>query len=272
MSDPGGATSSPGTAVDAARSRVAGRTALVVGASRGLGRGIAEALAAADARVVAVARNGASLDELAAAAPSIRTEPADATDPATASSLLDRYAPTVLVLVAGAVPVMRPLQEHTWATFSVNWEADVKIAFTWLREALIRPLSSDSRIVVVGSGAGLNGSPASGGYAGAKATQRFIADYAREESRRAGLGLGVTTVIPAVMTSYGEVGRAGIHSYAATAGQTEEQFEAQFGTPLTPRIAGEAVVSLVRADLATTEPSYLLTGDGLRTPAGEPFV
>ena len=47
------------------------------------------------------------------------------------------YEPEVLILVAGANPVMRPLQYQTWETFSVNWHTDVKIAFTWLREALL---------------------------------------------------------------------------------------------------------------------------------------
>jgi predicted dithiol-disulfide oxidoreductase (DUF899 family) len=28
---------------------------------------------------------------------------------------------------------MRPLQYQTWETFSVNWQTDVTIAFTWLR-------------------------------------------------------------------------------------------------------------------------------------------
>jgi enoyl-[acyl-carrier-protein] reductase (NADH) len=44
-------------------------------------------------------------------------------------------------------------------------------------------------VVVVSSGAAVNGSPASGGYAGTKATQRFIAGYAQDESRRAGLDI-----------------------------------------------------------------------------------
>ena len=132
--------------------------------------------------------------ELATTSANIRTEVADAADETVAWSLLDQYEPEVLILVAGANPVMRPLQHQTWETFSVNWNTDVKIAFTWLREALLKPLPPGSRVVVVSSGAAINGSPASGGYAGAKATQRFIAAYAQEESRRAGLDITVTAV------------------------------------------------------------------------------
>src|SRR6266568_636266 len=146
-------------------SDLSGRTTVVVGASRGLGRGIARAFAEAGAPVVAVARTGPALAELATTSANIRTEVADAADETVAWSLLDQYEPEVLILVAGANPVMRPLQYQTWETFSVNWYTDVKIAFTWLREALLKPLPPGSRVVVVSSGAAINGSPASGGYA-----------------------------------------------------------------------------------------------------------
>ena len=59
---------------------LSGRTTVVVGASRGLGRGIAGAFAEADAPVVAVARTGPALAELATTSANIRTEVADAAD------------------------------------------------------------------------------------------------------------------------------------------------------------------------------------------------
>ena len=49
-------------------SDLSGRTTVVVGASRGLGRGIARAFAEAGAPVVAVARTGPALAELATTA------------------------------------------------------------------------------------------------------------------------------------------------------------------------------------------------------------
>lgn len=49
----------------AARMELEGRTALVTGASRGLGRALVEALAARGCRVVALARDGAALEALA---------------------------------------------------------------------------------------------------------------------------------------------------------------------------------------------------------------
>ena len=161
-----------------------------------------------------------ALDELIAASRNIQAEAADAADATTAWSLLDRHQPQVLILVAGANPVMRSLQHQTWETFSANWHTDVKIAFTWLREALLQPLPPGSRVIVVSSGAAINGSPASGGYAGAKATQRFIAAYAQDESRRADLDITFTTVMPR-MTPFGDVGRRGIRAYAARSGIAE---------------------------------------------------
>jgi NAD(P)-dependent dehydrogenase (short-subunit alcohol dehydrogenase family) len=167
-------------------SGLSGKNTIVVGASRGLGRGIAVAFAEAGAPMVAVARTAAALAELANGAGSIQPEVADAGDATVAGSLLDRYEPGIVVLVAGSSPYMRPLQQQTWETFSLNWESDVRIAFHWLREALLKPLRPGSRMVVFSSGAAVNGSPLSGGYAGAKATQRFITQYAQEEAKRAG--------------------------------------------------------------------------------------
>jgi NAD(P)-dependent dehydrogenase (short-subunit alcohol dehydrogenase family) len=250
------------------------RTTVVVGASRGLGRGIASAFAAAavaaegavgavGAPVVAVARTASALEELAATSPNIRIEVADATDPAVPKILLDKYEPRVLILVAGANPVARPLQEHTWETFSVNWHTDVRMTFNWLREALLKPLPPGSRVVVISSGAAINGSPATGGYAGSKATQRFIAAYAQEEARLAGLDITVTAIMPR-MTPYGDVGKTGIAAYAARSGQDEEAFIKQMGEPLTPETAGSALLDLVNTDPGTVAPGYLLTGGGLQ--------
>jgi 3-oxoacyl-[acyl-carrier protein] reductase len=232
---------------------LSGRTTLVVGASRGLGRGIATAFATAGAPVVAVSRTSAALAELANG------------DATVAASLLDRYEPETVILVAGASPHMRPLQQQTWETFSVNWETDVRIAFQWLREALLKPLRPGSRVVVISSGAALNpnGSPLSGGYAGAKTTQRFITGYAQDEAVRAGLDITFTAVFP-YFAPQTDVGRPAVRAYAARAGQSVEEFLEQQGSLVTPEIAGAALVELVRADAAGVAPGYRLSGAGLQ--------
>ena len=95
-------------------SDLAGSTAVVTGASRGFGRGIAAALGAAGARVVGVARGGAQLDTLRDEVAGFTAVAADAADPATAGRLIDEYQPRTVVLCAGAAPQMSPLQEQTW--------------------------------------------------------------------------------------------------------------------------------------------------------------
>lgn len=244
-------------------SQATDRTTIVVGASRGLGRGIATALGETGSPVIAVARTGAALAELPGEVRSIQTEVADAGDPSVAGSLLDRYDPDAVVLVAGARPPTRPLQQHTWETFSVNWDTDVRVAFHWMREALLKPLRPGSRVIVISSGAALQRSPLTGGYAGAKATQRFIAAYAREESERAGLGITITALFPRI-TPLTDLGRPAVQAYAARAGQTEEEYLKPFGPPVTPAVAGGAVVELLRTDAASVAPGYLLTGSGLQ--------
>ncbi|MGX7680329.1 SDR family NAD(P)-dependent oxidoreductase [Jatrophihabitans sp. DSM 45814] len=240
-----------------------GGTTMIVGASRGLGRGIARAFADAGSPVVAVARSGPALVELATTSANIRTEVADATDPTLAGRLLDWHEPTTLILVAGASPLMRPLQQQTWETFSLNWHTDVKIAFHWLREALLTPLRPGSRVIVISSGAAVSGSPLSGGYAGAKATQRLITGYAQDEADRAGLGLTFTAILPRI-TPLTDLGRPAVQAYAARNNQSEEEYLAQMGEPLTPEVAGQALLDLIRADTDTVAPSHLLTGAGLQ--------
>jgi NAD(P)-dependent dehydrogenase (short-subunit alcohol dehydrogenase family) len=257
-------------AIDAHRedtmSDLSGKTTIVVGASRGLGHGIATAFAAAGAPVVAVSRTAAAFPAPAHAAGTIQAELADAGDATVPASLLDRYEPQVIILVAGASPHMRPLQHHTWETFSIHWQTDVRIAFHWLREVLLKPLRPGARVIVVSSGAALAGSPLSGGYAGAKATQRFITGYAQDEAKRAGLDITFTAVLPRFAPMTG-VGRPAVQAYATRAGQSVEAYlESHLrssGPLVTPEIAGTALVELAKVDATTVAAGYLLTGTGL---------
>jgi NAD(P)-dependent dehydrogenase (short-subunit alcohol dehydrogenase family) len=243
--------------------QLSGTTALVTGASRGLGRGVAAALAQAGANVVAVARNTAGLTELQAElGDRVIPVAADAADPVAAGTLIDRYAPRLLVLAAGASPLSRPVHYQTWQTFSKNWEVDVQQVFHWTREALLRPLASGSAVIAFSSGAVLAGSPLSGGYAGAKATIRYIMAYAAEESERSGLGISFTSVLPQ-LTHATDLGAAAVSAYAARAGQDIAEFIASRGPSLTPDIAGKAVLDLATGADASAG-AYLLSAAGLK--------
>jgi NAD(P)-dependent dehydrogenase (short-subunit alcohol dehydrogenase family) len=240
-----------------------GTTAIVTGAGRGFGRGIATALAAAGCTVVAVGRDPESLAALRAdVGAAIVPVTADAADPAVAERLLDQYAPRTLVLNAGVVPLTGPLQDQTWESFSRPWEVDVRQAFNWTRGALLRPLPPGSHVIAFSSGAAIKGSPLSGGYAGAKATVRFIARYAAEESARHALGIRCTAILPALSPATA-VGAAGARAYAAQQGVDLATFAANLGPTLTPELVGAAVTDL-SVDPAAPAAAYLLTPAGLR--------
>ncbi len=222
---------------------LAGSTAIVTGASRGFGRGIATALTAAGARVIGVARSGAQLGTLRDELPDFIAVTADAADPATAGRLVDEYQPRTVVLCAGAAPQMSPLQEQTWESFSQNWNVDVAQAFHWIRHALRRPLAPGSTVIVISSGAAINGSPLSGGYAGAKATVRFVTGYAAIESERAGLGVDFISVLP-MLTPATELGAKAVAAYAERQGVDVDTFVQSLRPALTAEQVGKSVLDI----------------------------
>jgi NAD(P)-dependent dehydrogenase (short-subunit alcohol dehydrogenase family) len=242
-----------------------GRTAIVTGAGRGFGRAIAAALSGAGAHVVGVARTAAQLDEVAGElANGFTPVVADAADPATAARLIEQYRPRTLVLCAGAAPRMGPLTDQTWESFSQNWNVDVAQAFQWTRCALLRPLSPGSSVIAISSGAAINGSPLSGGYAGAKATVRFIAGYAAMESQRAGLGITFVSVLPR-LTPATDLGGKAVAAYAEQQGVDVETFVQSMGS-MGPVLNAEQVGKSI-LEIATGEPdehgAYLLASSGL---------
>jgi NAD(P)-dependent dehydrogenase (short-subunit alcohol dehydrogenase family) len=239
-----------------------GTTAIVTGASRGFGRAIATALSAAGAQVVGVARTGARLEEVRRElGPTFIPVVADSADPATAARVIDEYQPRTLVLSAGSTPQMSPLQEQTWETFSSNWNVDVAQAFHWVRHALRRPLAPGSSVIVMSSGAALNGSPLSGGYAGAKATVRFITGYAAEEADRAALGISFVSVLPR-LTPLTDLGAKAVAAYAERQGVSADTFVRTGPPPLSAEQVGKSVLEIAGRGPGQ-HGAYLLTGSGL---------
>jgi len=239
-----------------------GTTAIVTGASRGFGRAIAAALSVAGAHVVGVARSGDQLDRLRDELGDTFTPiAADAADPAAANRIIDQHPPHTLVLCAGASPTMSPLHEQTWETFSETWHMDVAQVFHWTRYALRRPLDPGSSVIVMSSGAAVNGSPLSGGYAGAKAAIKFIADYAAIESKRAGLGISFVSVLPR-LTPATELGAKAVAAYADRQGIDVDTFVRAGGPALTAEEVGRSVLGIA-AGQHQDHDAYLLTAAGL---------
>ena len=242
-----------------------GSTAIVTGASRGFGRGIAAALTGAGAHVVGVARGGAELDTLRAELAGFTAVTADAADPETASRLIDEYQPRTVVLCAGAAPQMSPLHEQTWESFSQNWNVDVAQAFHWIRHSLRGTLAPGSTVIAVSSGAAINGSPLSGGYAGAKATVRLITGYAALESERAGLGIDFVSVLPA-LTPATDLGAKAVAAYAERQGVDVDTFVQSMRPALTAEQVGKSVLEIATGERRDHR-TYTLSSAGL-SPLG----
>jgi NAD(P)-dependent dehydrogenase (short-subunit alcohol dehydrogenase family) len=217
---------------------------VVTGGSRGLGLGLVEALVAQGATVTVVARGVDALEAVRVRL-GVDTVCADVTEAATAQRVLSDTRPDVLVLNAGAKPPMARLDTMCWHDFSATWETDVKAGFHWLQAALTLPLGRGSRVLVGSSGAALNGSPLSGGYAGAKRMLWVMARYANGVSEQADLGIRFQVIVPQQMVGGTGVGDAGARAYADALGIPMAQFLIRFGAAMPPREFGEKIVRIL---------------------------
>ena len=217
---------------------------VVTGGSRGLGLGLVEALVAHGARVTVVARDADALGSVRARL-GVATISADVTQEAAAHRILAEVRPDILALNAGTTPRMGRLDQLSWADFSAPWETDVKAGLYWLQAALNLPLQPGSRVLVVSSGAAVQGSPMSGGYGGAKRMLWFMAQYANGVSKQKVLGIRFQTIVPLQIVGDTGVGDAGANAYARAMGVKREEFLARFGAPMPPREFGEKVVSVL---------------------------
>jgi len=220
------------------------KSAVVTGGSRGLGLGLVEALVEHGAKVTVVARDADALASVRTRL-GVATISADITDEAAAHRILSEVQPDILVLNAGAKPRMGRLDQLSWEDFSVTWETDVKAGLYWLQAALKTPLQPGSRVLVGSSGAAQNGSPLSGGYAGAKRMLWTMAKYANGVSAQNKLGIRFQAIVPQQIIGDTGVGDAGAKAYARAMGIGRDEFLARFGAPMPPREFGEKVVSVL---------------------------
>jgi len=220
------------------------RNVVITGGSHGLGLGVVEAFAARGAKITVVARGTEALEAVNARL-GVAIIAADIADENAAKRILAEVRPDILVLNAGAKPPMGRLDQMSWTDFSTPWESDVKGGFHWLQAALNLPLKAGSRVLVGSSGAAVNGSPLSGGYAGAKRMLWFMAKYANTVSQQNNLGIRFQAIVPQQIIGGTGVGDAGADAYARAQGIKREEFLARFGAPMPPRDFGEKVVSVL---------------------------
>jgi len=240
-----------------------GKNVVIIGGSEGVGRQMIEAARRAGARTLAVARRTAPLAALAAANPGVLTLSADAADEATPAHVFETLMPDVLVVCGGATPLMESLQDHSWESFSRNWESDVHASFNFCKAALTKPLARGSTVVLVSSGAGFAGSPRSGGYAGAKRMQMFMAEYAQEESEGNDLGIRFLSLVPRYIMPSTALGKNAVEGYAKHRGITEAQFIARFDHPQTTSDVANALITLVTQQPRRTGTIFAVDGQGI---------
>ncbi|MFP5378266.1 MAG: 3-oxoacyl-ACP reductase FabG [Vicinamibacteria bacterium] len=170
-----------------------GKVAIVTGASRGIGRGIARRLAAGGATVVAVAREDnarATVDEIVAAGGRAEVATADMTDTASLTALVtgvvERHGRLdILVSNAGITrdQLMLRMKRDDWdAVLATNLTA----AFV-LCQAALKPMIKQraGRIIAISSVVGQMGNAGQANYAASKAGLiGFCKALAREVASR----------------------------------------------------------------------------------------
>ena len=168
----------------------------------------------------------------------------------------------MLVLNASAKAVMAPLHERTWESLRTNRNTDVKATFQWIQAALRAPLEKGSRVLFSSSGAAIEGSPLSGGYAGAKRMIWHMAGYANGMPGALDRSIRFQALLVRQIVGASTLGRAAAEAYARRKGVSTEAFLAGFGKALTPQDYGEHAITVL------TDPRYKTPAFAIRGETG----
>jgi NADP-dependent 3-hydroxy acid dehydrogenase YdfG len=171
-----------------------GRTAVVTGASRGIGLAVAAALTSAGVRTWMIARHSDRLHEAARRLGSNAfTHPCDVADGeavSRAASVIGEAlggAPDILVNNAGLFPLMS-VEATSPEVFAETMNVNVVAPFRFVR-AFVGDMRArgHGHVVTIGSVADRNTFPENGAYAASKTAQRAFHEVLRQELRGSGV-------------------------------------------------------------------------------------
>ena len=165
------------------------RTAVVTGASSGIGAATVRRLAADGWHVVAAARRLDRLGELARDLPGVRPQALDVTDPRSVDDLADAVPSCdLLVANAGGAFDMAPLSDADVDAWARTYEVNV-LGLVRTVQALLPALrrSTAGQVVLTGSTAGRWVYERGGGYVAAKHAVAALRDTLRLEEVESGL-------------------------------------------------------------------------------------
>lgn len=179
--------------------------AVVTGASRGIGRALAEALAARGATLGLLARSEAELREVETSLPGSHVVlPCDVGEADEVTQAVRRFAEAAggvdLVVANAGVAYYGPFADAELASAErmtrVNWLGTLYTVHAALPLLLDR---AAGHVVIVSSGAGLRSFPFAAVYGATKAAQRGFGEALRHEL--SGSGVGLTMVYPGEIAS-----------------------------------------------------------------------
>jgi NADP-dependent 3-hydroxy acid dehydrogenase YdfG len=236
---------------------------VVLGASRGVGRETVRRSFVEGARVLAVARGREGLEQLADEMPGIQTLALDAATDHAPTMVFDTLSPDVVVVCGGAIPTPGPVHNLSWNQFATPWQTDVKMSFLFCGQALRAPLAPGSTVILISSGAGIHGSPISGGYAGAKRMQMFLASYCQKESIRLGLGIRFAALAPMRIMPETDLGKVAVEGYAQYLGMKPGDFIECMTDRQSAADVAEAVVRIVTEPAAGNDTTFTVSAQGM---------
>jgi NAD(P)-dependent dehydrogenase (short-subunit alcohol dehydrogenase family) len=240
-----------------------GKNIIVLGASRGVGREIVRRAHAEQASLLAVARGRDDLERLAQEIASVRILALDASLSDAPQQVFEAMPPDVLVICGGAIPATAPLQDLSWAQFAAPWVTDVRISFLFCGHVLRTPLAPGSMVILISSGAGLGGSPISGGYAGSKRMQMFMAAYCQKESARLGLGIRFTALVPMRIMPETELGETAVQGYARYLGIAPADFIQGMRDRQSTSDVADAVIRVATGTIGAKDTVLAVSAEGV---------